>query len=127
MNEKTKDIENLRNESNEGKSSQSEFRDLVDLGAYRSLPNNEFFQGLHKEEQFDVMQNTLENCLKRRESRFYRLVNGRPDLAAEYRDQEIKTLRTAMHALDEIALVHGKEEALQQDIFEVESELDKAA
>jgi hypothetical protein len=125
MNENIKNLEQERNNGEFARDPRSEFRDLVDMGAYQSLSNNEFFQGLRSEEQFDVMQSTLENCLQSRERRFYRLVQGKPDLAAQYRDQEIKPLRTAMHALDEIALAKGKTEAMQEEIFHLEEEIDK--
>ncbi len=127
MIENIKNLEQGRNDGEFSKDPQSEFRDLVDMGAYKSLPRNEFFQNLHDEEQFDAMHTTLENCLQNREGRFYRLVRGKPDLAARYRDQEIKPLRTAIHALDEIAVSKGKTGAIQEEIFHLEEELDQVA
>ncbi len=117
MDEKTKNKEYNGENREYSPDSRGEFRDLVEMGAYKSLSSNEFFQKLQPEEQFDAMQNTLQNCLQKREQRFFRLVQQKPDLATVYRNNEIKPLREAIGALDEIALESGKK-SVPKNLFQ---------
>ncbi len=127
MEEKHKNRELEQIQSEKTRDPQSEFESCVEKGFYKTLAKNEFFQNLEPEEQYDAMHMTLQNCLDNREKRFYRLVVTRPELSARYRDQEIKPLRTAINALDEIASVNGKEFAMQEDIGLLQEDIDKAA